>query len=96
MKVKIAEKYYLNSDQYSYWITKQVKTKTGPNAGKLREERASGYYHYIDDLMKGFVEREFRSSDAQSIKELKDVINDLKSLTNEMLTNIKQSPQSSR
>lgn len=96
MKVKIAEKYYLNSDQYSYWITKQVKTKTGPNAGKLREERASGYYRYIDDLMKGFIEQEFRSSKAQSLKELNAVIDDLKQLIDEMLTNITQSPQSNR
>ena len=90
MKVELAKGYFLKSDPQCYWIVREVSSKSGKNPGSTREERVSGYYRHLDDLMKSFIEHKFRSSHAEVLDELWDVIDELDVLTNEMIERIRE------
>lgn len=70
MKIKLDDKHYLVSDQYSFWITRIVE----PKDKKPYEKLVSGYHRSIEHLLDSFIDRQIRSSEAESIKALtKDV-----------------------
>ena len=76
MKIKVG-KYVIRSDRYSYWLEKVVTLKKGENAGKTREERITGFFTNMDGLIKDFVTRQFRDSDAETVAELLKAIRDI-------------------
>lgn len=62
--------YIIKSDNQCYWIEEKYIGKT--KAGKEKEytRQVSGYYSNFRDLMKNFIERKTRSSEAEDLKTL--------------------------
>lgn len=85
MKIQIGERIYLNSDSQCYWITQEKEVKRGNNAGKLTEKRITGYFRNLTDLLSDIPERKIRECDAETIKELKDVVSSTESLVREIV-----------
>lgn len=85
MKIQIGERIYLNSDSQCYWITQEKEVKRGNNAGKLTEKRITGYFRNLTDLLSDIPERKIRECDAETIKELKDVVFRTESLVREII-----------
>lgn len=85
MKMRIGEGIYLNSDSQSYWITQDKIIQKGKNAGKVREERVTGYYRNIKDVIADIPERKIRECDAESMQELKDIVSSTESLVREIV-----------
>ena len=65
MKVTVG-KYILRSDPYCMWIDEVYTQKNGKTATK----RVAGYSPTLTTLLSNFRQKEFRSSDAESIEEL--------------------------
>ena len=78
MKVKLDDKHYLNSDEFSYWITVEVVTKNGKNAGKVYEKRCSGYTRTFSEAVDSFIEKKIKAAQIDDFKKLVKTINDLK------------------
>jgi hypothetical protein len=74
IKIKLDDKYILNSDPYCYWIS----IKVTPESGKEYDRVVSGYYTHIDDVIKSYIDKKVRSSEAESLKELVKEVNTLK------------------
>lgn len=85
MKIQIGERIYLNSDSQCYWITQEVEIKKGKNAGKFTEKRITGYFRNLTDLLSDIPERKIRECDAETMKELKDVVSSTESLVREII-----------
>lgn len=85
MRIKIGDKIYLNSDSQSYWITQERITQKGKNAGKVRKERATGYYRNIKDVIADIPERKIRECDAKDLDELKTLVSRVESLVREII-----------
>lgn len=75
MKIKLDDKHYLNSDQWSYWIT--CKTK-GDKAKKSYERRVSGYCTTFVGAVESFIDDRIATSTATSVTALKKDIVKLK------------------
>lgn len=89
MRIKIADKHYLNSDAQCYWISQEVEVKKGNNKGNLTEKRVSGYYRQLTELFANFAEAKIRSSDAETITELKQAVKDTEKVIREMTDSLK-------
>lgn len=85
MKIQIGERIYLNSDSQSYWITQEVEIKKGKNAGKFTEKRITGYFRNLTYLLSDIPERKIRECDAETMKELKDIVSRTESLVREII-----------
>ena len=85
MKIQIGERIYLNSDSQCYWITQEKEVKRGSNAGRLTEKRITGYFRNITDLLSDIPERKIRECDAETMKELKDIVSRTESLVREII-----------
>lgn len=85
MKIQIGERIYLNSDSQCYWITQEKEVKRGNNAGKLTEKRITGYFRNLTDLLSDIPERKIRECDAETMKELKDIVSRTESLVREII-----------
>ena len=85
MKIQIGERIYLNSDSQSYWITQDKIIQKGKNAGKVREERVTGYYRNIKDVIADIPERKMRECDAKDLDELKMLVSSVESLVREII-----------
>lgn len=78
MKIKIGDKYYLNSDQYCYWITEECEIKEGKNAGNIAVRRVSGYTPTFEQCVDSFIEKGIGGAEIERISKLVKVVNDLK------------------
>lgn len=78
MQVKIGEKYYLNCDQFCYWISREYEIQDGKNAGTIVERRVSGYTATFEQAVDSFIERHIKIAEISDFSELVKVINDLK------------------
>jgi hypothetical protein len=78
MKIKLDDKHYLNSDEYCYWITVEVITQDGKNAGKPYEKRCSGYTATFEQAVDSFIEKKIKASQIEDFKKLVKTIKDLK------------------
>lgn len=85
MKIQIGERIYLNSDSQCYWITQEKEVKRGSNAGRLTEKRITGYFRNITDLLSDIPDRKIRECDAETMKELKDIVSRTESLVREII-----------
>lgn len=89
MRIKIADKHYLNSDAQCYWISQEVEVKKGRNKGNLTEKRVSGYYRLLTELLANFAEAKVRSADAETMTELKQAVKDTEKVIREMTESLK-------
>lgn len=68
-KIKVG-KYTLNIDRYCMWITEQKVSENG----KEREERVTGYFRNLDDLLEDFIKK----SKAKDCSTMAEVICEIK------------------
>ena len=78
MKIRLGDKYWLNSDPHCYWITVDVVTENGKNAGKVYERRVSGYTPTFEQCVDTFIDYHLTDSQISDFKKLKKEIADLK------------------
>lgn len=84
MKIQIGERIYLDSDSQCYWITQEKEVKRGNNAGKLTEKPITGYFRNLTDLLSDIPDRKIRECDAETMKDLKDIVSHAESLVREI------------
>lgn len=78
MKIKLDDKHYLNSDDYCYWITKEVVAEKGKNAGNVYEKLCSGYTRTFSEAVESFIEKKIKAAQIDDFKKLVKTVNDLK------------------
>lgn len=88
-KIKLGGGFWLVSDPYCYWISKEYVTKKGKNAGKTYLKRCSGYTTSVEDALESLCERHIREINATSVNSLIKEIKSLKSLVRSFKENIK-------
>lgn len=81
MRIKLSEKYYLNSDPYCYWVTEVVQPTEKSRTQKPYERRVSGYNGTFEQAVDSYIDRRIRSLEieefhalAKELKELKEEI----------------------
>lgn len=81
MEIVVLDKYLVKSDAYSYMVaTKQPKIK-GDGFNLLD----ASYFSSLDKVFKNIVERELKSSDVKTLKELSQFLHELNvRITDEM------------
>lgn len=79
MKIQVG-KYILRSDSYCFWIEKEYLT-TKSEKKEVDTRRVAGYSSSLDNLYRSFAEKNFKDSEAESMKEL---IKDLKQTFEDM------------
>lgn len=78
MRIEVG-KYVLYSDKWSMWICEKYevrKKKTKEPTGKIDERRITGYVTSLPRLLENFRTKKIGDSDAESIEELLEVLND--------------------
>lgn len=87
MEIKCG-KYTIKSDKWNFWIeeTRKVdeKKRKKKDGDDERDCRVTGYFLDWQDLMHDFNEQKLRSSDAKTVKEILETVNEAKKET-EML-----------
>ena len=78
MKIKLGEKYYLNSDQYCYWITEEVQPSAKSKTQNVYERRCSGYTDTFEEAVDSFIEKKILALEVTSYTKLVSEINKLK------------------
>lgn len=73
MKIKLDKSHTLISDQYCYWITETVITKT-----KAYTRRASGYTATLEQCFDSYIDKKIKSSEASEIGVLAKEVKALK------------------
>nr|DAY68081.1 MAG TPA: protein of unknown function (DUF5405) [Caudoviricetes sp.] len=76
MKIKLDDKHYLISDPCCYWIVCEVSSTKGKQ--KTYEKRVSGYCGTFEQAVESFIDKMILSSEADTLKKLKQEIEDLK------------------
>lgn len=74
MKIRLGDKYWLNSDPHCFWITKDVKSKNG----STYEKRCSGYTPTFEGCVDTFIDYTLTDAQIDDFKKLKKLITDLK------------------
>jgi hypothetical protein len=78
MKIRLGKKYWLNSDQFCYWITQDVKIKEGKRAGSIDERRCSGYTATFEQCVDSFIDKQIKQAEITQYSELVKEIEKLK------------------
>lgn len=78
MKIKLDEVHTLNSDQYCYWITKNVTVKEGRAKGTTIERALGWYCPTFYDAISKYIEKKIGDSEATTYYQLAKEIEDLK------------------
>lgn len=73
MKIYLSKNKVLNSDGYSFWISEEKDTNKG-----ITSKRISGYHGTLKEVFESYVESNIIGSDAKTIKELVEEIENLK------------------
>ena len=86
-KINLGGGYWLCSDQFCCWISKEYVTKDGKNKGKKYLRRYSGYVSNVEDALESVVDRYTREVNAKSIntliKEIKTLKTEIRALIGE-------------
>lgn len=77
-QIKLGGGFWLCSDQYCCWISKECVYKEGKNAGKVYLRRYSGYSTNIEDALQSVVDRYAKEVNAKSINTLSMKLKGLK------------------
>ena len=85
MEIRVG-KYILRSDRYSMWIDTEypTKDKNGNPTGKTTTKKVAGYKQTWGQLLQSFVEVQHRDNDAQTVKELLKVFQQVAEDTEEL------------
>lgn len=75
MRIKLDEKYYLNSDPFCYWISCEVKSE---KTNKAYDKRVSGYCQTFEQAVESFINKAIRSSEADTLQHLFEEIAEIK------------------
>lgn len=78
MRIKLDDKYYLNSDKFCYWITCEYEIEKGKNAGQVYERRVSGYTATLEQAVDSYINSHVRSLEVEKITKLAEEIKKLK------------------
>lgn len=73
MEIRVG-KYILKSDRYSMWIEEEHEVKEGKTKGKKVTKRVAGFTSNFDLLLRDFVRVKHRDNDAQTVKELLEIL----------------------
>lgn len=73
MEIKVG-KYTLRSDKFSMWLEEEYVSQEEKTKGKLMTKQVAGYCCSWKSLLDDFIDKKIEGSDAQSIKELIEVI----------------------
>jgi methionyl-tRNA synthetase len=74
MKIKLGEKHILNSDQFQFWITVEMQSKSG----NPYERICTGYHKDFRGAIEDFIDRNVKGSDSTSYKKLFKEVEELK------------------
>lgn len=77
MKIRMGEKYWLNSDQYCYWITEEYTAEKGKGAGSIAERRVSGYTPTFEAAVDSFIEKTIGGAEISDLRTLAKMVNEL-------------------
>lgn len=90
MKIPVG-KYTLQSDSFSMWITEKYEGEDSKGRKRERERKVAGYSWSWNNLVRDFCDRKFRSSEAETVKELlkelKQTLDDMKMLNEAAIKN---------
>ena len=78
IKIKICEKYWLNSDAFCYWITEEYIVEKGKGAGNIAEKRCSGYVGSFQQAIDSFIERKIKGAEISDLTALVKAVDNLK------------------
>ena len=84
MRIKIDDTYSITTDPMNYILTKKKVVQDGVNKGNVYYE-AEGYYSTLSGALKGYLVKELRSSDCESIPEVLDKIEELENKIDNIL-----------
>ena len=73
MRIQVG-KFTLCSDSYSMWITEECEISKGKNKGQMDTRRVAGYSTSLKNLSRSLMESKVLGSDAESLKELIEVL----------------------
>lgn len=74
MKIKLDDRFTLNSDRYSVWISEKKVTKKGTNIGKEYDDAYDGYHKNIEDCFESFFDAQIGMAEVTSITKLIETI----------------------
>ena len=88
-KIKLGGGFWLCSDPYCCWISKEYVTKEGKHKGETYLKRCSGYCAKVEDALESVCDRHSREINVSSINQLTKEIKSLKSLIKQIGENLK-------
>lgn len=89
-KIKLGGGFWLISDPYCCWISKEYIYKEGKHKGETYLKRVSGYTSKVEDALESLVDRHSREINANSINTLIKEIKSLKSLIKQIGENLNE------
>lgn len=89
MQININKDYRLASDPCNIVLQKRNVYKKGKNAGQEKWE-SIGYYNTLEQALKGYIDKRVKSSDAESIKEMLGICQDMKAEVENIFKEIKE------
>ena len=89
MEIKIGN-YVVKSDSMNIWIEKKgtVSDEKSKNFGKETWTRCSGYHYTIDAMLDSFFQQSIRKSEATTMEELRNEIEETKAVIREIRDSI--------
>lgn len=78
MRIKIGDRFYLNSDRYCFWITEEYTVEKGKGAGNTAEKLCAGYTPTFESCVNTFIEKQIGGAEIGDLRKLVEMIDDLK------------------
>ena len=72
MKIRLDKEYWLNSDKYCWWITKDRINKKG----EVVEKNLTGYFPHLEDCLKEALRVRIKTADVTTLEDLITIMND--------------------
>ena len=93
-KIKLGGGFWLISDPYCCWISKEYVYQNGKHKGETYLKRVSGYTAKVEDALESLVDRHSREINATSVNTLIKEIKSLKSLIKQIGENLDERTRS--
>lgn len=90
MRIKLDDKHYLNSDQWCYWITVEIKSE---KTNKEYEKRITGYCSKLEDIFCDYIDKKLKSDTIDSLRSLVDEVKTLKASMKEFAEAIEENKE---
>ncbi len=89
MNIKIGKKYVITSDAHNIILTQSKKRKEGKQKGEEYQE-ILGYYSSLESCLQSLLDNEIRESQASSLREVLDKIDEVKKWMEKSLKGVKR------